>query len=785
MRVKRGSVSRGKSRGIFPDSKGQVTIFIIVGILLLFAFAGIMYFTKTFTKETVTVEGEPVIEDVPQAFKPISSYTESCLNQIGKRGLLILGEQGGYVYPDLVGEYSASDPTNADGIDLEPLKSPYWHYNVKPNEVNEISFASLKPKLYVKDDPVMSVEAQLSRFVEEKLDGCLDGYSPFLNQGFEIEILGGEDTKKVTATVGENTVNFLLEMRIKAKKGAAESEMGQFYIKVPLRLKHYYEVASQVAGMETNHSFLELQALDLIAAYSAVEQDKLPPTEAVIFDLIPTVYWTEADVKEKFKGLLVSSVPLLRYLGSDNFYRYEYQPTSGAVVDLSQLHQKNYDNMIVPLDFGEKVKVNFDYFGWPVYFDLNDKGGKVEPSSYYVDPDFFKLPFNSHHYYTTYDVSYPVLITISDSAALGGESYNFVFALEANIRNNELVESEDVLPPPIATVGKSMVCDEDKRSTEIIKSIVVDSYSKESLEAVQIGFSVPDQDDCIMGQTNFTGEFESSYPAVYGGVGSYMKEEYLTNFYPLDTYEFKDQPGIIGYAVAGLPENVVELHRFKQINVRVKKKSLEKCVGNNCYTQGLFGSVEEPLMTYKPELLDKTHSWVFVDAAKSLDEKETATIILKRVADLNAGVFSDEFTTTVAIAGDNTAEMELVPGIYEVNALLTSEEELVIPKEERCTGGIVEALACWDIDGCCFTFDENVLDQSLTGQLLWDESGKYLAITPEQLYGSDELTFYILDFNLAGVPKQEHLRVLEDLQVMGQLGNFSKILQGDLEPTFS
>ena len=59
-----------------------------------------------------------------------------------------------------------------------------------------------------------------------------------------------------------------------------------------------------------------------------------------------------------------------------------------------------------------------------------------------------------------------------------------------------------------------------------------------------------------------------------------------------------------------------------------------------------------------------------------------------------------------------------------------------------------------------------------------------MTITPEQLYGSEELTVYVLTFNPYAVPEQAHLRVIEDLQVMGQLGNFSQILRDELEPTF-
>ncbi|MBU1974469.1 MAG: hypothetical protein KKH52_03685 [Nanoarchaeota archaeon] len=769
---------RGQVKRVSPLSKrGQVTVFIIIGIVILFAFAGVMYFTKTVIKEDLTTEGEPIIQSVPLEFQPIQAYTDNCLSSIGERGLLVLGEQGGYIYPDLIGKYSVINPTDGDGLDLEPLKVPYWHYNFNQNSNNEVQLGSLKPELYEEEDEEMSIEAQLSRFVEEKLGDCLNDYVGFTQQGFTFNF---DEEEEVLVTVGENSVNFWLKKEFIAVKGSAENEFTQFYVKVPLRLKHYYEVASEITTTEFNSSFIERQTLDLLATYSGVDINKLPPTEALTFGSLPAIYWNEVDVEEKIKDLLASNVPLLRYLGSDNFYRYDYQPSAAAVLDLSNLYQKNYDNMIVPLELGQGVNVGFNYFGWQPYFETNSRGGTIQPST-----DRFSFPmlvdFTSNHYYTTYDISYPVLVSIDDPAALDGKGYTFTFALEANIRNNDLVESGYEQPPAIVGV-KSMVCDINKRNTELVSTIVMDASSGEPLQAVQIGFTVPLQDDCLLGYTDNSGEFSSEYPAVYGGIGSYMKEGYLTSFYPVDTYQYKENPGIIGYAFAGYPDEVVVLYPKKTVALDLKVKSLGKCVDDACFSQGIFGG-GETVLSYVPELLEERHSWKFNGGTRSLTEAESGTIILQRVSGLTSGVYEEEFAATGTVVGGVVGEIELVPGVYKVSGLVTSNEAVVIPAMERCSGGVIEALACWDTEGCCFEFEEIELESLLLGQLAWDEEGYYLTITPEELYGSSEVTFNVLGFNLAGVPS--NFRVIEDLQVMGQLGNYSQQLQDKLLPRFS
>ena len=652
---------------------------------------------------------------------------------------------------------------------------PYWHYNKADNQDSKIMIASLKPKLYAKEDHEMSVEAQLSRFVREKIEGCLNNFEAFSSTGFVVQDLEKAlSAKDVDVKIGIDKVSFHLIMPFRVVKGSSENDFEQFYIAVPLDLKLYYDVASEIAQVEFNHSFLERQALDLIATYSAVDMEKLPPIEASTFEAVPSVYWMEVDVKEKLRGLLASKVPLLRYLGGENFYRFDYPSVSNELVNLRDLHQKMYDDTILPLELGKGLEVNFDYFGWEPYFDANDKNGRIEPSNFGVS--YSKLKFATQHYYTTYDLSYPVIVTLRDPQALGNEGFNFVFALESNIRNNEIVKNDYVQPKPIAAVAKSMVCDEDKRNTQLVQTLVIDSYTKEPLSDVQIGFSVPNQDDCIIGDTNVQGKFDSTYPAVYGGVESLVKEEYLTNFYPIDTYNFKKQKGVIGYAVAGVAGLVVEMDKLKFINVSVKKKMLEKCIRDKkgkeeCFGQSVFGSSENAVYTDVPKMQDNEHRWVFVDAARPLTSNESVTLILNRVAGPNGITTQEDFTATVTVKGEESMQMELVPGVYKVTGLMTSDAKILIPSEERC-------------DSDCVTFDEQMLDKLLIGQVQWDLPENYLVIQPDQFYTSNSMVFYVPSFDEMSIPKEPGYRVMEDLKLMGEMGNISKLMRINLEPGY-
>lgn len=787
------------------DRKAQITIFIIVGILLLFITSLILFVSNQTVSKKISDQGDIVVADVPQEFMSLNAYVENCINQIGVRSLKSLGEQGGYLNPDIVGKYSVNNPEDADGIEFGSIKIPFWYYNTIPNELKSVKYASLKPELYNDDDPELSIEAQLARALEEQISSCTAEYGNFIEQGYEIK--EGEN-KEAEVFISDDTVKFYLQMPIEANKGSASHDFEEFYVRVPLRLKHYYEVAAELAEVEKNNSILERQALDLIATYGAVDNEAIPPTQATTFTPVPEAYWNELDVKNKMKGLLTSYVPVLRYLSSNNFHRYEY--SQGAVVaDLSNLYQANYDNMIIPLHTADNVDVNFDYFSWNPYLDLNDNGGVVQPTV--LKQNFMKLNFNMNQYFVQYDLSYPVLVTIRDDDALNGEGFNFVFALESNIRNNVAAQggfSETRLP-----IQESLVCKLNQRNSEVINTIVLDSSTLQPIDEVQVGFGIPEQQDCVMGYTNSAGLLATRYPLVYGGVSSYIKDGYLSAFYDFDTYGYEE-----GRVSAKEAQNVIMIHPYKTINISIKKKNVEKCIkfkstysfdpistinpiayfkeqvdfataqvkGDKevCFSQGLFGNADEVLFKKSPSLLDADHKWVFVDVPIKLSANEEGTIILKRVADVSKNQFNEEFVAVASVLGDNTAEIELVPGVYEVTALVRNMNGFIIPKEERCSEGIMQSFACTDIDGCCFKFDENSADEYIAGQLQWDMEKYYLTITPKQLYSANEIEFNVLGFGIDNVPEAEHIRVLEDLEVMGLLGNFSQVEREKLNPVY-
>ncbi len=746
--------------------KAQVTIFIIVGIVILFVFAGVLYFMKNTVTDKTTAEGVPIIQSVPTEFQPLQTYTENCIRDVSKQGLRLLGQQGGYIYPELTGKYLPTNPTEGNGISLGGVNIPYWYYRTNPNPEEENIYSSLQPKVRLSDDASLSIEAQLNRFVRERIGACLNEYQPFAEQGFTISV--DNDKEKVSTTIGDASVNILLDLPVTVKKGNSEKELTKFYVQIPLQLKHYLAVADQIIKAEQDARFLEKQGLELLSIYSRTDSDYFAPISFDGYDLASSLIWSEANLEQKYVQLLTSHVPMLQFLGSANFY---YSPVA------SILTQKATDNSVLTLSGAEDLDVTFNFVPSDIYFKTNSKNGVISPNNMVVHSSV--LTFGFQQYSTHYDISYPVLITLRDPLALDGEDYVFNFALESNIRNNDPAPAGKPAvardPIPISPI----VCNPEQRDTGMIKTIVLDSYTKQPLDSVRIGFSIPEQAECEMGLTDKQGELEEKYPAVYGGVVSYLKQDYLTNFYPIDTYKLKGKSALIGYAAVDVAApKVVELDKIKPITINVVKKNLEKCLTPILceYTAGahaalllpykdiscsrgtpqcffpagssIFGAGKPLVEVEAMGSISRYNSYYLTSNTVPLADDEEALLTLDRIKGLHHEVVSDPFSAVASVKNGQPVTAQLVPGVYRVSIQVVKKSKLTIPADDRCFAYDIVTVTKED----CSTLSPTTMDSSIVGTLSWDSPQSYLTITPDQLYSSNSITFTVPVQDLATVP---------------------------------
>ena len=79
-----------KKRGLVQSRSGQVTVFIIIGLILLLTVGVIVYFQYAYKK----VQTFELSED------PVTAYVQQCLVDITEEGVMLAGKNGGYIFQE-------------------------------------------------------------------------------------------------------------------------------------------------------------------------------------------------------------------------------------------------------------------------------------------------------------------------------------------------------------------------------------------------------------------------------------------------------------------------------------------------------------------------------------------------------------------------------------------------------------------------------------------------------------------------------------------------------------
>lgn len=178
--------------------RGQVTIFIIVGIVILAAFATILFLVKNFTTQDLNVEKE---EALPSEIGSVSLFVENCLKNTGEEAIIYNFINGGFYLPDFNFQY-------------QNWKVPYYFYlgeDLYPNQT--------------------SIEQGINEYVQNHISDCLNDFIYF--KSFQIKT----DKPLVQTSILESKVKLKLDlpMKITSVNQTKEIKFFEAEINVPLR----------------------------------------------------------------------------------------------------------------------------------------------------------------------------------------------------------------------------------------------------------------------------------------------------------------------------------------------------------------------------------------------------------------------------------------------------------------------------------------------------------------------------------------------------------------------
>ncbi|MCK4669894.1 MAG: hypothetical protein KAT43_01730 [Nanoarchaeota archaeon] len=670
------------------QKRGQITIYIIIGLVILIVAGLVVYLAFLPEKEIRGAARESLL--LPATHRPVQNFVEDCLLELSEEALTKLGAHGGWIdIEDPLVEWKEFDidifhPTNSDAVSLDPYGKnlvPYWWHMKSPFECYDC-FATQENIPAIED-----MEDQLNNYIERELMRCIQGFSELRKQGFEIEELKHPVAQ---AIVTDRDVVFMLDYPLKITKNDLEVKTKYFRIRQDVNLRRAYYLALQLTYDEIHSQRLEnFLVMNLIGIFSGVDFGKLPPITSSTTGFV-TVFWAKPQVDLMLKDLLRTYIPFLQVKGTAGVSQVE---------DDDPLVQGVYNSIFFEI-WDEKypmISVNYLYNDWPIDLEITPPQGPglLKPHVYRTEYPFDILPpFQRNLYEFFYDVSFPVVIELYDSEAFNEKGFSFFIAHEANIKDNKNLldwnrgqgtfywedtfmqleldagadHAVDFVNPitgeisqpetniSIPTRVKSLFGDPEQK----IVNITINTYDKstdEPLELVNILFGCGFYRTTSLGISQFQDSNKSTFtgkaPACVGdGWLELSSEDYET---------------LIISNVSLKPGDDLELNAFIE-PLRNQKIQFAETIHVVSSGDPIAGTT-----TTTTQYITDT----------SLKFYEEAVIILKRV---KGAAHEREFTKSIILKNASAQTVQLIPGNYEISIMLMDTRGAVIWPEQRTYG---------------------------------------------------------------------------------------------------
>lgn len=706
---------------------GQITVFIIIGVILLFAAALILYIKTQLGKENPEAD----LPSAPTKVEPVAALVERCLSQVSKEAIEKIGMHGGYISPQ---EYGLSlnpiHPTEADALSIIPdsgFDVAYWHYLASENDCTECAFSSAKPPLRKGTNArIPSVEKQISDYTTQNLQACLNSFEG-LKPEFDVVVLG-EPMPTTTITDEKVIVNLNFPLSITAQGEQFEHKV--YRSTHDISLPRIFGAAQNIVETQKAAGLLEKQTMDWIQAASmpGPSSDRMPPIFSQDTDCGTGTVWLKTDVEQnKLKPMLQSYTPSILFQGSKNY----------RAPDFDTMQTAFYSQNIFPTNatLMHGLSARASYMGWPVYFDITPRSGEMLGK---IDIGIGLKIFSwcQHLYEYSYQLSHPLLFEVNDALAFGGEGYTLYFAMESNIRNNRALKAGSVdFSSNIALEDSSFGVPEHRLSGNVTVT-VKDSMTGEYVNDVKVDFCIPDArlnciDTVVLGRTgqDEDGKLVETLPLGYGLLIT-SREGYHTGRRAFLSRVGKEA------------EIEFNMHPYKSVPVKIEKKLIMKNWLSN--------------------------KWYLSEYNDTLDVTETAIVSFQRLTE-HTDEPHEQFITLSYI--DSVENITLIPGKYLLQVQIIDNDNLYVPADERCER------PCFICSKTCYTIPEIDIEQFPTGGvLLSDETGGFFEITKEDLKMGKGIKLKVPSI------VHEHITIHEDMQQIGQFEAYSKMHWTQLEP---
>jgi hypothetical protein len=403
--------------------KGQITIFIIIGLVLLVSAGLVIYFT---TRAVVKPVEEEII--VPEDVRPVHSLVQQCAQSTAREGIGLLGLQGGFIQIPGIIERTPSAYVPADSH--EEFKVPLWQYEGE-DRTPSIGF----------------MERELSRHISQRIKECTAGFEELTGR-YEVK---EEGNISVRTTLTDDDVVVKVTWPLALTTPERTTRINEFITRVPVRLKQIWELANATLSAENKHSYFENATIDLMAA----DSEKIPLDGFTLE--CGTKRWRIPEIRQRLQEVLYYNIPATRikntahwpFLAKTSTYETLHKDYLRMTKELEQgktpkeprteAPDDAYQYFKLYLDIGTRpteLTAGFEYQPeWGMHLAAQPNEGATLKSNSGKGAKWLRfLCINQWHF--TYDIIYPIKATIRDPSAFDGQGYNFQYAFPVLINKN-------------------------------------------------------------------------------------------------------------------------------------------------------------------------------------------------------------------------------------------------------------------------------------------------------------------------------------------------------------
>jgi len=201
--------------------RGQLSIFILFGLVILIAYGFIFYLNNRIAEIEKEVELQIASLDLSTLIK---NNVDACLITTGEDALKFVGLQGGYYDKP---KYS---------VDYKGLFYTPFHTMYANNIQNVI------PSL-------QTIENEISKYVDNNLQNCIKDFEDIKDLGYKIE----SGKFSTTTSVAKDNAVFILNFPITISLNTKSEKIENFLVKIPSRLNLIYNLADEITEEQLKH----------------------------------------------------------------------------------------------------------------------------------------------------------------------------------------------------------------------------------------------------------------------------------------------------------------------------------------------------------------------------------------------------------------------------------------------------------------------------------------------------------------------------------------------------